>query len=98
MPTIENWSIGFDEYDPYKAPELQIPMLYGTVTGHKKIKDGTNIRTSRITNVEGRIITTYSGSIYTLGQVSEDYVKWCEENKASTREQLEGPNPIKWKE
>jgi len=96
MPTLENWSLGSVPENPYQAPELWAAVLYGEVYDHAKIKDRTLVQTSRVVNVKNRTVFTSSGSIYTLGIPSEDYIKWCEENEVATREQLTGPEPIKW--
>lgn len=97
MMKLENWSVTARPTDPYQAPELWGSCLRGDVKGHPKLGD-TEVTTSLIKNVNGRIVTTHSGSIYELGKVDEDYVKWCEENGNSTREKLEGPTPIKFKD
>ena len=97
MIKLENWSITARPRDPYQAPELWGSVLAGKVFGHPEFQDGSPIWSSLIKEVDGRIVKTHSGSVYTLGKVSEDYVKWCEENKFSTREKLEGETPIKWR-
>lgn len=97
MIRLENWSVIVRAKDSYQAPELWSTTLYGNAYGHPKFNDGDIVSTSSIMEVNGRIIKTYN-SVYELGKVSEDYVKWCEEHKVSNREKLEGPNPIKIKE
>ncbi len=42
------------------------PYLVGFVYGHPGHEDGTDIRTSPIAVIEGRIITTSSGNVYEL--------------------------------
>jgi hypothetical protein len=56
--------------------------LFGTVTGHPIKKDGEKVQTSSIEKIfKGRKqVRTRSGSVYTLGKVDPEYVKWCEEN------------------
>ena len=100
MPRLENWSVVVRPKDPYQAPELWATILAGNVYGHSKpdvFPDGSEINTSLVVSVKGREVKTYSGSVYTLGKVDENYVKWCEENGAATRERLEGPEPVKFK-
>lgn len=76
---IENWSVVGDP-DPYKAPELHRQRIQGEVFGNSKFEDGKFIRTSDIGKVDGSEVITVSGSVYTLGEPSPDYVSWCREN------------------
>jgi len=79
MVRIENWSIGYDNFDPYCPPEQHQRQLCGEVYGHPLQSDGKQIRTSNIEKKIGNTILTRTGTVYTLGKPSEDYVKWCEE-------------------
>ena len=74
---IENWSITGN--GPYIAPEQRHQQIAGEVFGHPKIEDGKFIRTSDIEKIDGSKVTTYSGSVYTLGEPKEEYVTWCQE-------------------
>jgi hypothetical protein len=72
---LENWSIVY--IDPWKAPELQEPLLHGNVYGHPKFMDGEEITTSQVVGFDKstNIITTYSGHKYKLGKVDSLYEK-----------------------
>jgi hypothetical protein len=74
---LENWAIVSIPSDPYQPPELWPRYLQGNVFGHHRFEDGTPITTSKImsVSVEDKTITTYSGSVYTLGAVDPEYEK-----------------------
>ncbi|MGA2260145.1 MAG: hypothetical protein ABSH28_01780 [Acidobacteriota bacterium] len=72
---IENWAVVGDNDDPFVAPEMRGSCLHGEVTDHPKIGAG-RVLTSIIVGIEGRIVTTYSGSRYELGEPSEKYREW----------------------
>lgn len=76
---LEDWAVVV-KADRYTPPEVMRECLSGKVFGHYKYPDGDEITTSYIVKVEGRRITTYSGSVYLLGQPSVGYVQWCMEN------------------
>lgn len=82
MPRLENWSVVPGSSDPYMAPELQSICLFGEVYGHPNPRhhDGKIVRTSRVMDVSGKVVKTYSGSVYELGVVSPDYVEWMKSN------------------
>ena len=72
---IENWSI-VSTSDPYTPPELSRVRLHGNVYGHPVFDDGRSIVTSGIVGMdENNGIITESGSVYTLGVVSDEYEK-----------------------
>ena len=76
MYILENWAV-YNDLDPYKAPECQSSYLGGNVYNHPKFDNGYTITTSRILDVDPdtRIATSYSGSKYKLGKISDDYEK-----------------------
>lgn len=76
---IDSWCIVHNQ-DGYTAPELVTMSLVGHVTGHPRKDDGARVRTSHIVKVNGRIVTTNSGTIYELGEPDQEYVKWCDES------------------
>lgn len=85
MPRLENWSTCTrPDADPYTAPEVQLS-VQGKVYDHPDRPDGEGIITSPIRSFEGRTVTTYSGTVYELGQISEDFVRYC-------RDELYGPD------
>ena len=79
MIEIKNWSI-VGSVDPYRAPELRIIHLAGTVADHPTGLKG-KIRTSAITQVKGREVTTKSGTKYLLGCIEPKYRKWLRKNR-----------------
>ena len=90
MPRLENWAIVTDA-SPYTAPELIYFCLVGNVFGHEnpRHEDGKHVMTSRIMQVRGRKVTTYSGYVYELGEVSPEYKDACPDRN------FDGPNHIK---
>lgn len=66
---ITDWSVGGG---PYDAPEVR--RLSGT------LENGKQITTSPIVDANGRSVRTRSGSLYLLGDISTDYLKWMQEN------------------
>lgn len=71
MIRIEKWSVGVDG-DGYRAPELCGQVLHGEAN-HPRLGPGP-VRTSRIKKVDGRTVTTSSGSVYELGEPHPDYL------------------------
>jgi hypothetical protein len=54
-----------------------VPALSGTCI-HPTLGESESVMTSRIVKVEGRLVTTQSGSVYKLtGRASKDYREWC---------------------
>ncbi len=78
MITIANWKVVDLSNNPYLAPELRQSGLGGLVFNHPKFKAGCPVTTSAIQKVEGNIVTTYSGSVYRLGNVDPNYKNWTE--------------------
>lgn len=83
---LHRWSI--TDAGPYVAPEAQKLYLQGY-----RDQDSRSIRTSHIVEVNGREITTYSGSIYILEDISPDYLQFLEE----TGDTYDPENPIRVK-
>jgi hypothetical protein len=79
MPTIDNWAAVSD--DPYAPPEASAIVIKGEVRGHRQRPDGEGIRTSRIVAVEGRKVTTASGSVYELGEPRPEYRTWLRKHR-----------------
>jgi hypothetical protein len=52
--------------DPWLAPELRRNVLTGKVYGRAGFPDGSQIQTSVIKEVKGRLVTTSSGTVYKL--------------------------------
>jgi len=72
---IRNWEVVVSNSNPYMAPELINPRLKGNVFGHPKFPDGSSVITSPIVGAAGRVVDTYSGSKYRLGNIEPGYRK-----------------------
>ncbi len=71
---LEQWSLGFERFDPYKAPEMHVPVLQGLVYGNENFDDGTFVHTSHLVAHDGvDTLYTKSGSRYVLGEVDPEY-------------------------
>jgi len=69
MAKIHNWRI-VSAGSPFMAPECRTQSIQGEVSGHPRFPDGRSVTTSTIASVDGRTVTTYSGTVYTLGRIS----------------------------
>lgn len=76
MPRLEQWSTCRLGDDPYVPPEMSLLCLQGQVFGHARKGDGTKVTTSPIVAVDGRVITTASGSVYELGEPDPGFLAW----------------------
>jgi len=73
---LENWSVTGDAW----AGTVN---LVGNVYDHpnkERHYDGKRIKTSYITKINKKEITTHSGTIYYLGEPEVEYVEWMKEN------------------
>lgn len=76
---LDNWSCTYGPGTEYQPPEIRRVYLAGTVVGHPRKEDGTDVVTSHIVASEGRMVTTASGTVYELGDPSPEYVAHCRE-------------------
>ncbi len=74
LEKLEGWSVV--GIHPYAPPESNSKCLSGV-----RSSDGKKVRTSPIDKVDGRVVTTKTGSKYLLGVVAPEYYKWCWDNK-----------------
>lgn len=81
---LERWSVVQGEPNPYKPPEQMGPCLKGDLDGHE-------IVTSPIIKAEGLLITTFSGSLYELGEIEPGYMGFIEDHAI----EFDPENPIK---
>ena len=76
---LENWSYGEDPYEnsPYMAPELRRKVLHGEVYGHPRFKDGAEVTTSRVVEMNPieKTAVTSSGTHYQLGKPDPEYAE-----------------------
>jgi hypothetical protein len=85
---LHKWAVVNLYDDPYRAPEINPPCLSGYRDQQEK-----RIRTSPIDKVDGRTITTKSGSVYILEDMDPEYKEWLDNNNVS----FDPENPIKVK-
>lgn len=71
---LDNWGITSTD-SGYVAPEARKLRLTGT-----RLQDNREVITSAIVNVEGRVITTETGSTYILGEPDPEYLDYLQEN------------------
>lgn len=69
---LDMWSVDYEPNNGFTAPELLRRVLIGTCTGHPLKPDGSEIRTSPIAAVKGRVVTTQS-RVYRLGRIHPKY-------------------------
>jgi len=89
MIKIENWSCVATQ-DPYIPPEATCIHLKGNVYNHSSFEDGDLVVTSPIKDAKGLQVTTESGRVYLLGNVSSNYREWLNRNRPKWDEN----NPI----
>ena len=77
---IEKWSMREEPDDPYMAPEMRSKMLVGNVYGYPGRPEGERVKTSPISEVDGRLVVTSSGHRYRLGEVDPLYAMWLDAN------------------
>lgn len=72
---LHNWSVVTINKSLYSAPEYSVNCLRGL-----RDNEDRHVRTSPIVSVNGRLITTKTGSIYHLHEMDPEYEKWLIEN------------------
>lgn len=72
---IEDWAVIYGDHS--SGVFSTDNRITGTVYGHPDFPDGSVITTTRIMDCTNRVITTLSGSLYTLGEPHPEYVAWC---------------------
>lgn len=83
---LHRWSVIGDSY---KAPEAGVLRLSGF-----RDQDEKKVTTSVIVEVNGREVTTYSGSVYILEDIDSDYLEFLDK----TGETYDPENPIRIKD
>ena len=76
---IERWAVKPARGSDFSAPEVRGIRLRGDVFGHPRHPDGNRVSTGPIVKVEGRTVTTESGSVYVLGAPDPRYLEWLAE-------------------
>lgn len=84
---LHRWSVVGG--DPYRPPEENVIRLSGF-----RDQDERKINTSVIVGVNGREVTTYSGSVYILEDIDPDYLNFLND----TGKIYDPINPIKVKD
>jgi hypothetical protein len=85
---LYRWSVVGSTNDPFKAPEQIKVSLLGFRDQEEK-----KVRTSDIKEVNGREITTATGSVYILEDIDPEYRRWMEGEGLA----YDPENPIKMK-
>lgn len=84
MPKLENWSITTNNDNPFLAPELRSIRIHGEVYQHENFTDGTKVTTSSVQELDLECNQAQTrNTLYTLGNPSEDYLKWLEQHGKS---------------
>ena len=83
---LNKWGVTLLQSHEFLAPECMVKCLTGF-----RDKEDCSVRTSAIAEVNGRIITTASGSTYFLGEPSPEYLEYLE----SIGYEYDIDNPIK---
>jgi hypothetical protein len=86
---LHRWSVTQINDNPFLAPEANPACLRGI-----RETDGKCVRTSPIVKVDGKQITTNSGTVYILDDMDPDFRLWLEEEGI----EYDPENPIKFKE
>lgn len=76
---LKNWAVITND-NGYTAPEAIVKQLSGYVYGHSKFLDGQHVVTSKIIDVNGRVVKTTSGSFYVLEEPHPSYLKFLDKN------------------
>ena len=84
---LHKWSVQ-TETNPYIAPEMRSIQLVGFRDNETK-----RVVTSPVVKIDGKTITTRSGSVYLLQDISTEYLAWMMEQGIP----YEVENPIKVK-
>lgn len=72
---LDNWAVNTDQYRQSGSIWLS-----GDASGHPMHEDGKRVATNYIASVDGRLITTKSGTVYRLGRIRRSYRKWLKDN------------------
>lgn len=75
---LVDWSVKDNRAaSPYMAPEQTTKHLVGRAFGHPTaVNDGGILTSSPIKAVNGRLVTTKSGTVYRLGRIDPKYRAW----------------------
>jgi len=83
---LHRWSVVCT--DPYAAPELNRIRLCGY-----RDQEAKRVTTTVIVEIDGRQVTTYSGSVYILEDIDLDYLQFLD----AMGETYDPQNPIRVK-
>lgn len=70
---LHSWAIVSLHNDPYMSPELNPKCLSGYRDQSEK-----KVLTTPIAKIDGRTVTTRSGSVYLLEDISDTYKAWMD--------------------
>jgi hypothetical protein len=92
MPILRNWSV-ISTGSPYTAPEARTYSIEGQVYGHNGFEYGDDIMTSQPVKIDGRVVTTASGTKYELeGPPKPEWVAWLFNNGYSVQQFFDNIN------
>jgi hypothetical protein len=89
MYVLKNWSVSYRTDDPWVAPECNPKCLKGNRYGNGE--EGRGVLTSAIVKIDGKKITTFSGSVYILEEPDPNYLQWMKKEGYN----FDPENPIK---
>lgn len=80
---VEEWRTVALQRTPYDAPETCPVAISGRVPpgADPRKPEGSPITTSPIAAIEGRIVTTRSGTRYLLGRIDKGFRAWLREHR-----------------
>ena len=76
---LQDWEVRMRSTDPYCPPECNYNCLSGFPHGHPTKDQQRKVITSGLAKVEGRMVTTKSGTVYQLGRINPKYRAWLKE-------------------
>lgn len=91
MPILlDDWSVTIIDDDPYLPPERRPSTLHGKVYGHPRFENGKCVFTSKPVayRPDDRLFKTYSGSVYKLGKINQEYLEQFPDADSRLTEQL----------
>ena len=92
---LENWSFTRRAYsDPYTPPECAhgYTALYGTVTGHPDLPDGSTVTTSELVSFTmPAMVAVTRNTVYELGHIDPNFVAWMKREGHKLKDYLPSP-------
>ena len=88
MTILNNWEVRGDQYHDggfVRLDSVGICFLHGNIEGHVKddLLDGLHVHTSNVMEVKDDGTVQTKNTLYTLGEMSEEYARWLNSNLRS---------------